>query len=71
MSNYILVHADRTTHLKIVAVSLLAGILVIGVGIGAKAPNGNALQAEDNGGAVKSVKIAKPAAWSSREQTIR
>ena len=28
--------ADRTTHIKIVAVSLMAGILVVAVGIGAR-----------------------------------
>lgn len=73
MSNYLLVQADRATHLKIVVVSLIAGILVIGVGFAARPPvNGVALQADDNGVPVKTIKAGKPAAWSSRESaTIR
>lgn len=38
MNNYSLMSADKTTHLKIVVVSLIAGILVVGVGIAAR-PN--------------------------------
>jgi len=36
MNNYTMNTADRHTHLKIVAVSLIAGIVVIGVGIAAR-----------------------------------
>ena len=36
MNNYTLQTADRLTHLKIVAVSLVAGIAVVGVGIAAR-----------------------------------
>ena len=36
MNNYTLSTADRRTHLKIVAVSLVAGIAVVGVGIAAR-----------------------------------
>ncbi len=36
MNNSSLLHADGATHLKIVAVSLLAGILVVVVGIAAR-----------------------------------
>jgi hypothetical protein len=36
MNNYTLNTADRLTHLKIVAVSLIAGIVVVGVGIAAR-----------------------------------
>jgi hypothetical protein len=36
MNNYTLKTADRLTHLKIVAVSLVAGIVVVGVGIAAR-----------------------------------
>jgi hypothetical protein len=70
MSNYILVRADRATHLKIIVVSLIAGFLVIGVGIAARPPAGNAnLRIDGNGIAAKA---AKPAVWSSREAaTIR
>ena len=34
--NYTLNTADRLTHLKIVVVSLIAGIVVVGVGIAAR-----------------------------------
>jgi len=36
MNNYTLSTADRLTHMKIVAVSLIAGIVVVGVGIAAR-----------------------------------
>ena len=36
MNNYTLNTADRLTHLKIVVVSLIAGIAVVGVGIAAR-----------------------------------
>jgi hypothetical protein len=36
MNNYSLSTADRLTHIKIVAVSLIAGIAVVGVGIAAR-----------------------------------
>jgi hypothetical protein len=36
MNNYTLATADRSTHLKIVVVSLIAGILVVCVGIAAR-----------------------------------
>jgi len=36
MNNYTLPTADRLTHLKIVVVSLIAGIVVVGIGIAAR-----------------------------------
>ena len=36
MNNYTLNTADRLTHLKIVAVSLVAGIVVVGIGLAAR-----------------------------------
>jgi hypothetical protein len=36
MNNYTINTADRLTHLKIVVVSLIAGIAVVGVGIAAR-----------------------------------
>jgi hypothetical protein len=36
MNNYVMNTADRLTHLKIVVVSLIAGIVVVGVGIAAR-----------------------------------
>jgi hypothetical protein len=38
MNNYTLHTADRLTHLKIVVVSLVAGIVTVGVGIAARPP---------------------------------
>jgi hypothetical protein len=36
MNNYSLMSADKATHLKIVVVSLIAGIIVVGVGLMAR-----------------------------------
>jgi hypothetical protein len=36
MNNSSLTSADRTTHVKVVVLSLVAGIMVIGVGIAAR-----------------------------------
>jgi hypothetical protein len=67
MNNYSLTRADRATHLKIVAVSLVAGILVIGVGLAARAPGGNgSLHIEGN---AVTMNGAKPMNWSSRLST--
>ena len=70
MSNYTLLRADRATHLKIVAVSLIAGLLVVSVGLAARPPVGHgALRVEDNGVALKA---ANPASWTSRTSaTVR
>ncbi len=49
MSNSTLLRADRATHLKIVVVSLIAAMLVVGVGISARTPGSAGLpQTEDN-----------------------
>jgi hypothetical protein len=39
MNNASLVTADRSTHLKIVVVSLVAAIVVVAVGVAARAPS--------------------------------
>lgn len=36
MDNYRLTTADRLTHIKIVAVSLVAGMVVVGIGMAAR-----------------------------------
>jgi len=36
MNNYSLKTADRLTHVKIVVMSLVAGIIVVGIGIAAR-----------------------------------
>jgi hypothetical protein len=64
--NHSLVTADRTTHLKIVAVSLVAAIAVILVGITARITDtGSASASLQAHGPV--VKAGKPAAVTVRE----
>ena len=69
--NHSLVTADRTTHLKIVAVSLLAAIAVVLVGITARLtdtdPTGVRMEAHG-----PAIKATKPSAVTSRDGvTIR
>ncbi len=73
MNNTSISSADGATHVKIVAVSLLAGILVIGVGIAAR-PNFNDGTASPNrieaSGPV--IKAGKATLFSAHESaTIR
>lgn len=65
--NHSLVTADRTTHLKIVAVSLVAAIVVIMVGITARVTdNGASANLQAHGPVLKA---GKPAAITAREGT--
>ncbi|HTS38921.1 MAG TPA: hypothetical protein VMH84_00070 [Xanthobacteraceae bacterium] len=69
MTNYTLPRADRGTHLKIIAISLIAGFLVVSVGFAARGPVSNDLAHSDNGIALKA---SQPTSWSSRETaTVR
>lgn len=72
MNNTSMSSADSATHVKIVAVSLIAGILVIGVGIAAN-PNFNDGTVSPNrieaSGPV--IKAGKPTAFSGNTVTIR
>jgi hypothetical protein len=72
MNNSSLSTADGATHVKIVAVSLIAGIIVIGVGIAAR-PNFNDGTAAPNrieaSGPV--IKAGKPTAFSAKGVIIR
>jgi hypothetical protein len=63
--------ADRNTHLKIVAVSLLAAIVVLTVGINARIADSNTTTARIQAdGPI--VKAGKPAIYSTNEAaTIR
>ena len=63
--NHSLVTADRTTHLKIVAVSLVAAIAVILVGVTARISDTGATAKYEANGPV--LKAGKPAAVTSRE----
>jgi hypothetical protein len=64
--NHSLVTADRTTHLKIVAVSLIAAIAVILVGITARLadPDVTSARMEAHGPVLKA---GKPSAVTARE----
>jgi hypothetical protein len=64
--NHSLVTADRTTHLKIVAVSLIAAIAVILVGITARIadPDTATARLETHGPVVKA---GKPSTITARE----
>ena len=63
--NHSLVTADRTTHLKIVAVSLVAAIAVVLVGITARVTDSGASANLQAHGPV--LKAGKPAAVTARE----
>ena len=66
--NHLLVTADRTTHLKIVAVSLVAAIAVIVVGVTARiADTGTASAKLESHGPV--LKAGKPATVTVRDGT--
>ena len=65
--NHSLVTADRTTHLKIVAVSLVAAIAVVLVGITARVTDSGASANLQAHGPV--VKAGKPAAVTARDGT--
>jgi hypothetical protein len=64
--NHSIYSADRSTHLKIVVVALVAGIVVAGLGISARS------NAEDYTQTAHVVKAGKPVAvTSSGTMTIR
>jgi len=63
--NHSLVTADRTTHLKIVAVSLIAAIAVILVGVTARiSDTGTSAKLEANGPVLKA---GKPSTVTARD----
>jgi hypothetical protein len=61
-----LIGADRTTHLKIVAVALAGAIAVILVGITARVTDLGIASAQN-----VVVKAGKPAAYTARHTTVR
>ena len=76
MSNSTLLRADRATHLKIVVVSLLAAMLVVGVGISARPPSTAGLpqiednavaRADDDALAGMSARSGATSKWSNRQ----
>jgi hypothetical protein len=70
MNNSSMFHADRVTHLKIVVVSLIAGIVVVGVGIAARPTLPDmSTQLEARAPVLKA---GQPVIWSGNEtSTIR
>jgi hypothetical protein len=60
-----LIGADRTTHLKIVAVALAGAIAVVMVGITARVTDIGIASAQNV------VKAGKPVAYSARGTTVR
>ena len=61
-----LIGADRTTHLKIVAVALAGAIAVVLVGITARVTDTGVASAQN-----VVVKAGKPAAYTARHTTVR
>jgi hypothetical protein len=70
MNNSSLTSADSHTHLKVVVVSLLAGILVIGIGIAASPSlNQSGLSASRMEAAGPVIRAGKPMAVTAGEAT--
>ena len=70
MNNFTMRTADRLTHLKIVVLSLVAGIAVVGIGIAAHQPASNMSARLEARAPV--LKAGQPVIWSGSEtRTIR
>ena len=67
MNNYSLFTADRLTHLKIVVVSLIAGIIVVGVGITARPSFPDMSTRLESRAPV--LKAGQPVIWTSSDST--
>ena len=65
--NYLIFSANQDTHLKIVLVSLIASIVVVGMGIAAGPRLRNTSQLEATAHVVKA---GKPVNWTSSESTV-
>jgi hypothetical protein len=65
--NYSLATADRTTHLKVVVVALVAAILVVAVGIAARVTSMDTETARIRTQGVVVVKAGVPAAFTRTE----
>ena len=70
MNNYTMNTADRLTHIKIVVVSLIAGIAVVGVGVAARPELPDMSTRLEARAPV--LKPGKPVVWTRADQvTIR
>ena len=65
--NYSIYSANRNTHLKIVLVSVIARIIVVGMGIaaGPRLRNNSEIEATAH-----VLKAGKPVIWTSSESTV-
>lgn len=68
--NYSLITADRTTHLKIVVLSLIAAIGVITVGLSSRLSEAGAADTRIESG-MSVVKAGKPVIYTSRDTVVR
>jgi hypothetical protein len=67
MNNYTMQTADRLTHIKIVVMSLVAGIVVVGVGIAARPTLPDMSTQLESRAPV--LKAGQPVVWTSAETT--
>jgi hypothetical protein len=65
--SYSIYSANRDTHLKIVLVSLIASIIIVGIGIAAGPRLRNTSQLEAT---ARVLKAGKPVNWTSSESTV-
>ncbi len=63
--NHSIYSADRTTHLKIVVVALLAAVTVAGVGVMAR------VSGDDNAQTARVIKAGKPVVLTSSSVLVR
>ena len=72
MNNSTMRTADRLTHLKIVAVALVAGIVVVGMGIAAMPPADLGLSTQQLQARAPVLKAGQPVVWSGSDaSTVR
>jgi hypothetical protein len=67
--NHSIYSADRTTHLKIVVVALVAGIVVAGVGISARTGSDDAY-ADSAGQTARVIKAGAPVAVTNSNTSM-
>ena len=65
-----LLSADRNTHIKIAVVALIAGMVVVAVGINARTPDAD-LTASRTGTDAPVLKAGTPATYSSADSPAR
>jgi ABC-type proline/glycine betaine transport system permease subunit len=65
--SYSIYSANRGTHLKIVLVSVIASIIVVGIGIAAGPRSRNTSQIEAT---ARVLKAGKPVNWTSSESAV-